>query len=361
MVSVLVPILQTVTALFTKYPGLMKAVVFGVAALAVAMVGLNAVMLVSSVIAAPLTGTILLVAAAIAVLVVAIILAIKYWDQIQGAMEAVFEWAKSHWPLLLTIIAGPIGLAVALVIRHWGALVSATTAAWDGLVAFLRGIGARVAGAFATVQDWLTRPVEWAQSAAAGVRSAFDSLMGYLAGIGARIASAFATVREWLGRPGQWADNAAADVRHAFDSLIGYLGGLAGRIAGPINAAANAIKGPLNAVISAWNRLVIPGFHKTIDMPGPIPSVSFGWGAIGLPDITPLATGGVISRPTLAMIGEGGGREVVTPEALLREIVGEHAPEVRVFIGDEELRSMVRYEVRRQNQVTAAAIRGGTF
>jgi hypothetical protein len=318
-------------------------------------------MLISSVIAAPLTGTILLVAAAIAALIIVIILAIKYWDQIQGAMEAVFNWAKSHWPLLLTIIAGPIGLAVALVARHWGTLVSATSAAWDGLVAFLRGIGARVAGAFSTVHDWLVKPAEWAAQAAAGVRSAFDALMGYLAGLGARLSQAFVTLREWLGRPGQWAADAAASVRHAFDSLLGYLGGLAGRIAGPMNAAAAAIKGPLNAVIGAWNRLTIPGFHKTISMPGPIPDVSFGWGAIGLPDIPMLAAGGVISRPTLAVVGEGGGREIVTPESLMRSIVADAAPEVRVFIGDQELQSMIRYEVRRQNQTTATAILGGTF
>jgi hypothetical protein len=37
-----------------------------------------------------------------------------------------------------------------------------------------------------------------------------------------------------------------------------------------------------------------------------------------------LAAGGVLERPTLFVGGEGAGREIVTPEALLRDIVAEH-------------------------------------
>lgn len=56
------------------------------------------------------------------------------WNKIVGGAKAVFNWLKSNWPLLLGIIAGPFGLAVGLVIKHWSTIRSALAAAW----AFIR-------------------------------------------------------------------------------------------------------------------------------------------------------------------------------------------------------------------------------
>ena len=39
--------------------------------------------------------------------------------------------SAKYWPLLLTIIAGPVGLAAALVIKHWKAVVAFFRDSWD--------------------------------------------------------------------------------------------------------------------------------------------------------------------------------------------------------------------------------------
>jgi len=91
-----------------------------------------------------------------------------------------------------------------------------------------------------------------------------------------------------------------------------------------IKTVINLIIGGINSLISAWNRLEfkIPGFDITlpsVDVPGigRIGGGHLGWSGItiGTPDIPPiptLATGGIITRPTLALVGEAG-PEVVLP------------------------------------------------
>ena len=65
---------------------------------------------------------------------------------------------------------------------------------------------------------------------------------------------------------------------------------------------ASAIKAPLNAIISAWNSLGIPGFSININIPGPVPDVNFSWGGIGLPDIPQLKTGGITKKDMFAQL-----------------------------------------------------------
>ena len=74
---------------------------------------------------------------------------------------------------------------------------------------------------------------------------------------------------------------------------------------------AEAIKGPLNAVIGAWNAMRIPGVSFSINLPSPVPDVHFDWDGLDFPDIPKLAAGGIVTRPTLRMLGEGGPEAVI--------------------------------------------------
>lgn len=95
------------------------------------------------------------------------------------------------------------------------------------------------------------------------------------------------------------------------DGISAGLSALAG-------ALERLLKAPLNAVISAWNSLGVPGFGLHINIPGPVPDVDFSWPGISLPDIPHLAKGGIVTRPTLAMIGERG-PEAVVPLGRMRQ------------------------------------------
>jgi tape measure domain-containing protein len=58
------------------------------------------------------------------------------WDGIKNGVNALLGWLGKYWPLLLTIILGPLGFVISQIITHWGAIKKAFT---DGVGA-VKGI-----------------------------------------------------------------------------------------------------------------------------------------------------------------------------------------------------------------------------
>lgn len=87
--------------------------------------------------------------------------------------------------------------------------------------------------------------------------------------------------------------------------------------AGLFDPIIDAVRGGLNTIIDLWNSLALPGF--SIDLPkievGPVTVFDGGafqlWPSVGLPNIPRLASGGIVTAPTLALIGESGPEAVV--------------------------------------------------
>jgi hypothetical protein len=103
-----------------------------------------------------------------------------------------------------------------------------------------------------------------------------------------------------------WVADKVASIVTTFRNLPGQLAGIG---AGTFDFLWGAFRSAVNRIIDSWNRLEfrIPGF----DPPGPGPT--FGGFTLGVPDIPRLAAGGIVSSPTLAMIGEGRHQEAVVP------------------------------------------------
>lgn len=99
-------------------------------------------------------------------------------------------------------------------------------------------------------------------------------------------------------------------------------------IVGVVEGAVGTIKGAINVIIGIVNKF-IDGWNK-IELNIPSIKLPFGMGRIEgfrvglprIPNIPLLAEGGIITRPTLAMIGEGGESEAVVPLSKLDEILG---------------------------------------
>lgn len=72
----------------------------------------------------------------------------------------------------------------------------------------------------------------------------------------------------------------------------------------------NAMKGVLNTIIALWNKL---DFKVTFTVPSWVPVIGGdSWNSPDLfPDIPFLAEGGIVTKPTLAMIGEAGPEAVI--------------------------------------------------
>ena len=61
------------------------------------------------------------------------------------------SWIADHWKLLLAIITGPIGPAVALIVTHWDTIKAGAQAVLDWIKT-----------TFQTIGTWIVAPFNWA-------------------------------------------------------------------------------------------------------------------------------------------------------------------------------------------------------
>lgn len=107
------------------------------------------------------------------------------WKMIKEAVVFVWDWVKKNWPLLLSIITGPIGAAVIFVVRHWDQIKAATSA----------------------VKDWIVNK--------------FIALGNWFTGLPGRLKSAVASIGNILLSPFKWAFN---QISHAWNATVGGIG-----------------------------------------------------------------------------------------------------------------------------------------
>lgn len=197
----------------------------------------------------------------------------KVFDGVKRVAQSVWNWIKTKWPLLLTILLGPIGLAVALIIKNFDKVKSVVLGVWNwikrnwkNILTFLTGpIGLAVRiiiGNFSRIKSAVLRVYNW-------IKGAFSTI----AAIGTSI------------------------LRGAVNAIMGF----AERT---INGFINMVNGAIGAI----NR---------------IPGVSIG--QIGTVSLPRLAKGGIVPATAggrLAILGEGGQDEAVIPLNKLKDFTG---------------------------------------
>jgi len=102
------------------------------------------------------------------------------WDFILGAIQAAWNWVSEHWPLILAILTGPIGLAVLAITSHWETIKAGFTAVKDWIAArisdvvgFFTGLPGRLAGAAGNLWGFIT----------SGFKSAINAVIGIWNGL----------------------------------------------------------------------------------------------------------------------------------------------------------------------------------
>ena len=99
-----------------------------------------------------------------------------------------------------------------------------------------------------------------------------------------------------------------------FDGIKAGFSGVVSAIGGYVNGLVAVYKGLFNGIASVWNNTV---GKLSFKIPGWVPGI--GGAGFDVPDIPMLANGGIVSSPTLAMIGERG------PEAVV-PLTGSNSP-----------------------------------
>jgi hypothetical protein len=203
----------------------------------------------------------------IAAVVAGIAWMVTHWEQTKDAVMDVYNWIVDHWPLLLDIILGPIGIAAGQVIQHWHGIKDAAVGVWQWIV-----------GAWGAVTEAIVSPI----------RAAWQQLGAIWQGI----KDGASGVYDW--------------VVQKFDDLVGAIQGVISGISRVVGDVVNAIKAPINAVIGLWNGLsfhvpefTLPSFSGlTVLGQTVIPGwqgPTLGGQTFGFPHIPTLAQGGLIT------------------------------------------------------------------
>lgn len=85
----------------------------------------------------------------------------EVFGHITSAIGGVVTWIKDHWKLL-PILAGPVGVAISLVLTHWDRIKAGATAVWEwvsgkftAMVGFIKGLPGKIADAAKGMWDGL--------------------------------------------------------------------------------------------------------------------------------------------------------------------------------------------------------------
>lgn len=79
----------------------------------------------------------------------------RVWDGIKAGVGAVVGFVSAHWPLLLTILAGPFGFVAQYVIRHFDQIVGFVSAMPGRIASVAVGMFDGVKNAFRSAINWI--------------------------------------------------------------------------------------------------------------------------------------------------------------------------------------------------------------
>jgi len=125
-----------------------------------------------------------LIGIALIALVAGIVEVVKHWQLFEDAAKTVFkavteavstaiDWIKGHWPLLLAILTGPIGLATLYIAEHWKQILTGAEDMVHDVTSFFTKLGSTLRSIVDGIaRDMFNGGVRIIQFLANGIRSA---------------------------------------------------------------------------------------------------------------------------------------------------------------------------------------------
>jgi hypothetical protein len=204
-------------------------------------------------------------------------------DTLVPAFVSIYNFVKDYVVPILSAILVPVVSAVfdafnkiSTVLKDNEANLKPLRDAFFAFAGFLRDTVAPIIGTFIS-------------SSISGIAGVISALLDLVADVTKAVSSAFTKIKNFF-----------ADVKEAIIDGSSAIW----------TPFFNAFKAVLNSIIGAWNKL---DFKIDIEIPDWVPII--GGKRFYVPDIFPdvpyLAEGGIVTKPTLAMIGEAGAEAVV--------------------------------------------------
>lgn len=259
---------------------------------------------------------------------------------IPAGFQWLLNWVKKNWPWLLGALAGPIGLAVVYIIKHWDGIKKGIASAWnaiknnvlapigrfftetiprwagllrDKVVGFFRGILTGYVNIFLAIRNRVFTPIRnfftstipgWASTLRNKVRDAWGGMRD-------RLVDAYSSIRRRVFDPIKtfFVSTIPGWARTLRDKVKGFFGEMRDGIGRIWDGIKSKVKAPINWVIrNVWNNGIrslwgkITGWIGISNKLGRIKELAAG-GTVGR-GFGQRATPGMFNRPT-AIVGEG--------------------------------------------------------
>lgn len=265
------------------------------------------------------------------------------WPAIDSAVQAGIAAISSRFPVLGAVLGSmwstvqKVWSNIQVILQNAIQFVQNVfsgnwSAAWQNVVNIFGAIFSTVATIAMAPMNMLANGVQAAiNSVAAFLQEKFPFLGALFSGWAASISAAIENIKAIFSGIIDFVQNVfTGNWSGAWQNIVDIFGNLFGMIV-------NLAKAPINGVISAINFVLekINGISVTI--PDWVPGVGGQTLGFNIPTIPQLATGGIVTAPTILEAGEGGEAEAILPlsklAAMLQRVA--NAPEVQ-DIGNRE-------------------------
>jgi len=213
LAKVMLPVMQGFAKLLQSSPVLRYAII----GLTAAVVALNIALAVDPFV---------LIAAGVAALIVALIVAYNKVTWFRNAVNAVFDFIKKHWQLVLGAMIGPVGVVIAELITHWQDLR-------NGAVAAFNAIKNSASSVFNAVANTITGAFNKAKSVVGTIAgaiatawtTAFNTIKGSIQGVINTINTMISTAQKITSLPGKALSVITGGASSVVSSVGSFLGG----------------------------------------------------------------------------------------------------------------------------------------
>ena len=222
---------------------------------------------------------------------------LKLWKVLMLLKNAILIVKSAMIIFNAVMFANPIGLVIAaiaaliaigvLLYKNWDLIKEKAAALWS----------------------WFSEKCPWLANV---FSSAFNNIVENVSSAWNRIKYHFTQVIDFVKNifAGEWG-KAWENVKNMFANIFGGLVGLA--------------KQPINAIISLINKAFSAIGSVSVSIPDWVPGMGGQTFGFEMPQIPMLANGGIVTKPTTALIGEGAESEAVLPLSKLESLLADHS------------------------------------
>lgn len=152
-----------------------------------------------------------------------------FTETLPEAVQTVLDWLGENWPLVVSIITGPVGALVTYIITHWQQIKDKTVEIFNALLDWIKDV-------WNTIKTWLTDKVTGIatavvngfQSLVDGAGQKIDALLSWVRDIPNRIMTALAGIGTLLSDSGR-------------QLIQGFIDGITGMLSSVTNAVSNIV------------------------------------------------------------------------------------------------------------------------